>query len=429
MKKTLLRSLSLCLCLAFYLNPAFCQNKLSLSRIQTLSDSLYAAKQYAFAANYYAQRVEKSDFPNQKAGAYYNMACCLSLQGKTDSALLILKKAVKAGYNKKTTLLEDTDLSPLHSLPQWNALLKSIREPKKVLNTDPTKARFITTDVHHFYEAYDKAIKDTAHFKQTIKKLYFDRATAGMNDYMGDKVSSIDYFVEHVRNRPAFYAAIRNTTMKTDTYKPAFLASFVKMKSLYDEAKFPDIYFIIGAFTSGGTATNLGLLLGVNQVAGDSKVPLHELSVKQRTRLGDIKAVPDLLAHELIHFQQDGMKNDTTTLSYAIKEGMADFIGELISGNTANPALHSWAKGKEKQTWARFTKDMYYNCYSNWIANSQNATPDNPADQGYWIGYQICKSYYEQNTDKKQAIHDMLHIQDYKTFLAKSKWEDKVASF
>jgi hypothetical protein len=217
--------------------------------------------------------------------------------------------------------------------------------------------------------------------------------------------------------------------MKTDAYKPAFLASFVKMKSLYDEAKFPDIYFIIGAFTSGGTATNLGLLLGVNQVAGDSKVPLHELSVRQRTRLGDIKAVPDLLAHELIHFQQDGMKGDTTTLSYAIKEGMADFIGELISGNTANPALHSWAKGKEKQTWSRFTEDMYYNRYSNWIANAQNATPDNPADQGYWIGYQICKSNYEQNTDKKQAIHDMLHIQDYKAFLAKSKWEDKVASF
>jgi tetratricopeptide (TPR) repeat protein len=209
MEKTLLRNLFLGLCLAFYFNPAFCQNKLSLSRIQTLSDSLYAAKQYTVAANYFAMRAERSDFPNQKASAYYNMACCLSLQGKADSALLILKKAVKAGYRKKTTLLEDMDLSPLHRLPQWNALLKSVREPKKVLNTDPTKARFITTDVHHFYEAYDKAIKDTAHFKQTMEKLYFDRATAGMNDYMGDKVSSIDYFVEHVRKRPAFYAAIR----------------------------------------------------------------------------------------------------------------------------------------------------------------------------------------------------------------------------
>jgi hypothetical protein len=42
--------------------------------------------------------------------------------------------------------------------------------------------------------------------------------------------------------------------------------------------------------------------------------------------------LPYLLAHELIHFQQEEMKNDTTTLSYVIRKGMADFIGELISG-------------------------------------------------------------------------------------------------
>jgi hypothetical protein len=429
MKKALLRALFLGLCLAFYLNSAFCQNKLSLSRIQTLSDSLYAAKQYAAAGNYYALRAEKTDFPTQKAGAYYNMACCLSLQGKADSALLILNKAVKAGYNNKTNLLKDADLTALHSLPQWDALLKSVREPKAVLNSDPLKARFITTDVHHFWEAYDKALQDTANFKQVMKKLYFDRATEGMNDYMAAKVSSIDYFVEHLRKAPAFYAAIRNNTLMTDQYKPAFLASFVKMKSLYAAASFPDIYFIIGAFTSGGTVTNRGLLLGVNQASNDSKVPLNELSSRQRTRVNDIKVLPNLLGHELIHLQQNDMKVDTTTLSYAIREGMADFIGELISGNTANPVLFSWAKGKDKQIWSKFTKDMYYDGYSNWIANSQQATADNPPDQGYWIGYQICKSYFEQSTNKKQAIHEILHIQDYKAFLAKSKWEDKVATF
>jgi hypothetical protein len=106
---------------------------------------------------------------------------------------------------------------------------------------------------------------------------------------------------------------------------------------------------------------------------------------------------------------------------------MADMIGELISGRTANPLLFAWAKGKEKQIWARFTQDMYENRYDNWIANSKQATPDNLPDQGYWIGYQICRSYYEQSADKKQAIYDMLHIQDYKAFLLKSKWEEKLA--
>jgi hypothetical protein len=41
---------------------------------------------------------------------------------------------------------------------------------------------------------------------------------------------------------------------------------------------------------------------------------------------------------------------------------------------------------------------------------------------------QICKAYDEQSKDRKRAIYEMLHIQDYKNFLAKSKWEDKVAA-
>ena len=105
---------------------------------------------------------------------------------------------------------------------------------------------------------------------------------------------------------------------------------------------------------------------------------------------------------------------------------MADFIGELISGETANRKIFDWAKGKEKQIWADFKKDMYYDRYSNWIGNYSKASKDSYPDLGYWIGYEICKSYYENAEDKKQAIQDMLTIQDYRKFLADSKWESKL---
>lgn len=428
MNKTLLKSFAISFALSSMLIPAFSQNVLPLETAAKLSDSLYKAKQFALATPYYGIVAQKSDFKSKKAGAYYDMACCLSLQGKTDSAMLILNKAIDAGYNNKLNIVSDSDLKPLHSNPAWSALVERMPERKKVLNDDPRKAGFITSDIHHFWEAYDQAMKDTANFKAIMKKLYFDRASKGMEDYMGAKVSSIDFFIDHIRSAPKLYAAIRSNTYKTDAYKPAFMASYLKMKSLYAQSRFPDVYFLIGAFTSGGTVTDLGLLLGVNQVAGDPSVPVDELSFQKRTRLNNIELLPNLLAHELVHFQQDGMKRDTTTLSYVIMEGMGDCIGELISGNTANQVLFDWAKGKEKQIWNKFKPDMYFNRYDNWIANSKTSTPDNLPDQGYWIGYQICKAYYEQSKDKKQAIHDMLHIQDYKAFLVKSKWEDKVAA-
>jgi len=44
-----------------------------------------------------------------------------------------------------------------------------------------------------------------------------------------------------------------------------------------------------------------------------------------------------------------------------------------------------------------------------------------PRNGMYWAGYLISKSYYENATDKKQAIYDLLHIQDYEAFFEKSR--------
>jgi hypothetical protein len=414
--------------LAIWSGAAHSQQKVSIPRMGVLADSLYKAKKYAPATTYYSAVAQQSDFSAKKVNAYYNMACCLSLQNKTDSALFVLNQAITAGYNNKSHLLVDTDFDVLHQLPGWTTAVNRVKESKKVINTDPAKAGFITTDIHHFWEAYDKALKDTAHFKQIIRKLYFDRASRGMNDYMDLKVGSIDEFVSHIRSAPVFYSAIRKNTLKIDTFKPAFQASYKKFKAIYDDARFPDVYFVIGAFTSGGTVSNAGLLLGVNQSAADSQTPVSELSARMQTRLNQVDGLPDVVAHELIHYQQDGMKQDTTTLSYVIREGMADFMGELISGRNASAKLATWATGKEKRIWNKFTTDMYQNRYDNWIANSKQSGPDNPPDQGYWIGYQICRAYYNQAANKKQAIYDMLHIRDYQAFLKTSGWESKVAA-
>jgi hypothetical protein len=247
-----------------------------------------------------------------------------------------------------------------------------------------------------------------------------------MHDYMGLKVSSIDHFVKHIQSFPKLYGTLRENTQKVDAYKVDIQKSFENFKSIYPQAKFPDVYFVIGAFTSGGTVSSSGLLIGTNQMSDGEEVNTEELSFGMKLLMNKSAYIPNIVAHELIHFQQDDMKNESITLRDVIKEGMADFIGELISGGTANQKIFDWAKGKEKQIWADFQEDMYLNRYSNWIANYNTASKDSYPDLGYWIGYEICKSYYENAIDKNQAIYDMLHIQDYKKFLADSQWESKL---
>ena len=200
----------------------------------------------------------------------------------------------------------------------------------------------------------------------------------------------------------------------------------MNLKKIYPEAIFPNVYFVMGKFNSAGTSSSNGLILGIDMRCYSAAVDTSELGVWQKKNITTLAGLPYTVAHELIHFQQSTMASDTTLLRAALIEGMADFIGELISGKGTNERLKIYAQGKEKQIWKDFKKEMYLDRAYNWIANSDRETAEKPADLGYWVGYQICKAYYVNSKDKKQAIYDMLHIQDYKKFLEQSRFEEQM---
>jgi hypothetical protein len=404
------------------------QNSNNAKQIKVIADSLYKIKDFNNATDYYIKLINLSDFKSKKVNAAYNAACCLALQNKKDSAFLILQSALKIGTLKKKSLTNDSDFKNLLNDKRWPLLLSKAQE-ENALNDNPAKAKFVTDDIHRFWKAYELYLKDTANAHAIFKTHYFDKASVGMDDYMNLKVSTINQFVRHIKTHPKFYSTIKGNTLKADAYKAKYKQSFKNLKLLYPKANFPDVYFIIGALTSAGTVSDAGLLLGLNQICKDDKTNLEELDFAERLLVNKIALLPEIVAHELIHFQQGEMAKDTITLAYAIKEGMADFIGELISGKTANPQLIIWVKGKEKKVWENFKKDMFFDRYERWLANYDNASDENFPDLGYWVGYEICKSYYENAMNKKQAVYDMLHIKDYRKFLVDSKWEEKINTY
>ena len=57
---------------------------------------------------------------------------------------------------------------------------------------------------------------------------------------------------------------------------------------------------------------------------------------------------------------------------------------------------------------------------SEWLYNGLDPKRGYPQDLGYYIGYKICEAYYNKAINKKQAVKDILEIQDFKLFLANS---------
>ncbi|MBK7873522.1 MAG: hypothetical protein IPJ74_24095 [Saprospiraceae bacterium] len=295
-------------------------------------------------------------------------------------------------------------------------------------NKDPRKAQLITADLDNFWKAFDLAQKDTAHAEKIYTEHYFDIGSEGLKDFARSRFSGMKSFTQEKKKRPNFYMAIRQNTLKVESQKEQIYQGFEKLQELYPDAIFPDVYFLIGRWTSGGTTSDAGLLIGVEIHAKSEDVPVDELGGWERNNFKTIESLPYIVMHESIHFQQGKMKNEKTLLASCIKEGMADFLCELAVGKTINERLKNFAEGRKKMIWAEFEKEMKDNFKqgNRWLYNGNNETARLPADLGYYIGYEICKSYYEEASDKKAAIQEMLSIKDYQDFLVKSKCSEKM---
>jgi hypothetical protein len=300
---------------------------------------------------------------------------------------------------------------------------------QKVLNpfsSNPSKVNLVTSDIDHFWDAYDRTQKDSSDKAATYQKYYLGKASPGLQNYWLKKVGGMKRFLSVHNSHEKFYAAVRKNTLNVNKQKPEIIAYFKKFEDIYPAATFPDVYFVIGSFSSGGTVSDNGLLIGTEMFTKTKDIPTGELSLWERNVYAEPDILPTIIIHELIHFQQNDMARDTTLLRDAIREGMADFLSELITGRIITKRQHGYAKGKEKMIWDDFKKEMYLNRSYNWIANRKDETPDHPNDLGYWVGYQICKAWYDEQSDKKKAINGMLHIRDYKKFLEESRLDEKI---
>ena len=135
-------------------------------------------------------------------------------------------------------------------------------------------------------------------------------------------------------------------------------------------------------------------------------MPTHGRGGRGQTSRVAASNIPYTVAHELIHYQQK--VEGKTLLAAAFQEGSADFIGELISGDALNKHVRAYGLQHEKELWAQFTKEMHGTDTSRWLYEGK-VTNGRPADLGYFIGYRIAESYYNQASDKKKAIAAILN--------------------
>lgn len=273
-----------------------------------------------------------------------------------------------------------------------------------------TRAVF-TSDIDHFWEAYDsvRTTSDSLRQLNFIQKLYIDRGTPGLAAFMKERNYTAGGWVNAIRSYPRFWATVRPRTMTVMAKVPQMEASISHFKELYPELKPAAMYFTIGCLHSGGTTQGAMVLVGAEVATGDSTVDCSELPdrwLEPYFRHAD--DVARINVHEYVHTQQWGDDHVADLFGFAIMEGGADFVAELVSGIPLKSIYLVYGRAHEVRLRERFARWMFQTYYDDWFYNART-TKETP-DLGYFMGYAICSAYYNASSDKRKALADIIRF-------------------
>lgn len=261
--------------------------------------------------------------------------------------------------------------------------LAQMRTPAAAPTPSPDSAHLITSDIRLFWSALDRAPSDS--LAEYLQREYLEKASVGVRDFIPGRIMSAEDLAAYVRAKRATYDSVRAANLDVTRAEPAIRAAFRRLKDLYPDAVYPDVYFVIGRFNSGGTSSDHGLLIGAEMYRDPARLP-------------------SIVSHELIHYQQH--YDARPLLEHAFMEGTADFVGEMISGSQINNAAHQYGMAHEAELWAEFKKHFDDTEYFPWMYGTPS--DGKPNDLAYFIGYRIAQAYYNKTVDKKQALREII---------------------
>ncbi len=290
----------------------------------------------------------------------------------------------------------------------------------------------VTDDIARFWATYDavRAEPDAERQVALVQQRYIDPGSPGLHALMQVRHYTAREYAEAIQAWPRFWSSIRPLTTNAQRASASLERDLAAFGALYPALRPATITYAVGVLRTGGTTLGDKVLIGAEMALGDEHVDVSELPAKMRDRLrifydsrpGANNAQNNL--HEYVHTQQ---RETTGNLAqYAVREGVAEFVAERLSGRRPALPLYVYGPAHEAEIRARFIAEMDGNDLGNWLYNSARNT-FGVSDVGYYTGYRIAQEYMWQQADEKAGIARMIEL-DYadpkavRAFIEASGW-------
>lgn len=290
----------------------------------------------------------------------------------------------------------------------------------------------VVADMANFSQAL-KAVEDGEPSEAALQRLYFDRASPGLQAYVRRRSLTAQRLAGDLQRNPRFYASLARLWSAPEATVAAIDDALARLKTVIPSSPPAPVYVFVGGMETGALADPAGVLAPVETAAIDDRINLSELTPGRVEMMRPLSDLPHIAAHEMVHVNQaitQGMEayrrlydGTGTRLQFAIREGSADFLADLATGGHANAPAHRYGVQHEAALWAEFSTGLDSTEPGGWFFG-RPTDRTRPSDLGYFLGYRIVEAYYRNSPDKVEAVGQILAVTDYPAFLARSGYPD-----
>ena len=318
----------------------------------------------------------------------------------------------------------------MNSISVGAAMLLASASPAGAVDVDALTAKVRDEDADRFVAVYEAA--NGAPTAEALEAGYIVPGSDGLKIFTPGRIESAQNLAKAIALRPDDYRrAIDICLPMAKASTEELRAVYLAMEGLLGDPALPEIYVLFGAGNSGGTAGPGAQVLGLEVLCRGDK---NEAAIKSLFR--------SFFAHETVHtlqpLEREGLFANDTLLTVILMEGGADYIANLVTGETPGPERAVWAAAREAEIWNNFKKDRRQlakrpiekrfekgSPLYRWIGNAGAAPEGWPDELGYWLGMQIAAAYVDKATDKRAAVKDLLNLEDATAILEKSGYAER----
>jgi hypothetical protein len=283
--------------------------------------------------------------------------------------------------------------------------------------TDPQEARIVYDDIENFIRAFEM-LESNSDTIQVMQKHYIDKGTSGLKIFIEKYGLTASKLKTKISQYPEDYAAVEEKMKWLKSREPTIRLYFAKLKIFIPNAVYPPTYYLIGRRRGVGSGSVEGQLITIEKKAVDTvDIGIEGHIIHELTHLNQLHAIGSLDKYLAIY------NDEKSLLAICIREGVAEFFADLVSGEGKTEVRNYIAK-HEMEIWRRFENDMLGTDTKDWVFDKPEYQ-EQPQDVGYVLGAMIVEYYYKHSINLEEAVNEILSITDYQDFLEKSQYASK----